>query len=286
MAIWVFRMWAGIWNQRIEPCDLRLRVLPYSPTQRFHRRRNLLLPLLWVIEAMGRRILNDALRTMVNAERREKATATLQPISNVMISFLKIMKNRGYIKDFQVFDPHRVGKITVELQGRIKDCKALTYRQDLTAKNIEEYRLRMLPTRQFTQLRELHTRKGVREVKEALKVQYGIVPASSESSSLLRAILLHRVSVPASPPSNFSSDGCLSSINESHTSTILMLDLAEKKKVEPDLVERRRGRARSGREEEEEGWARSSREKKKKRHQDRSDQEEGEGKKEKGRRRK
>jgi hypothetical protein len=44
---------------------------------------------------MGRRILNDALRTMVNAERRGFATAKLQPISGVMISFLNIMKHRG-----------------------------------------------------------------------------------------------------------------------------------------------------------------------------------------------
>jgi small subunit ribosomal protein S15Ae len=45
-------------------------------------------------------------------------------------------------------DPHRVGKINVELNGCIKDCKALTYRQDLRAKEIEKYRVRMLPTRQ------------------------------------------------------------------------------------------------------------------------------------------
>lgn len=54
----------------------------------------------------------------------------------------------GYIKSFEVTDPHRVGKIDVELHGRIKDCKALTYRQDLRAKEIEQYRVRMLPTRQ------------------------------------------------------------------------------------------------------------------------------------------
>jgi len=36
----------------------------------------------------------------------------------------------------------------VELHGRIKDCKALTYRQDIRAKEIEQYRVRMLPTRQ------------------------------------------------------------------------------------------------------------------------------------------
>lgn len=54
----------------------------------------------------------------------------------------------GYIKDFQVYDPHRVGRITVELLGRIKDCKALTYRHDIKAKEIEEYRVRTLPTGQ------------------------------------------------------------------------------------------------------------------------------------------
>jgi small subunit ribosomal protein S15Ae len=44
---------------------------------------------------MGRRILNDALRKMVNADRRGNATALLQPISGVMVSFLNIMKHRG-----------------------------------------------------------------------------------------------------------------------------------------------------------------------------------------------
>ncbi|URE03527.1 40S ribosomal protein [Musa troglodytarum] len=101
---------------------------------------------------MGPRILNDVLRTIVNAEKRGKATANLQPISTVMVSFLNFMKIRGYIKDFQVFDPHRVGRITVELQGRINDCKPLTYRQDIKAKNLEEYKLRTLPTRQSMKL--------------------------------------------------------------------------------------------------------------------------------------
>ncbi|GAY66668.1 hypothetical protein CUMW_250610 [Citrus unshiu] len=53
-----------------------------------------------------------------------------------------------YIKDFQVYDPHRVGKIKVELLGRINDCRALTYRQDVKAREIEGYTVRALPTRQ------------------------------------------------------------------------------------------------------------------------------------------
>ncbi|KAG9451316.1 hypothetical protein H6P81_011281 [Aristolochia fimbriata] len=121
---------------------------------------------------MGRRILNDALRTIVNAERRGKAIANLQPISNVMSAFLGIMKHRGYIKNYQVFDPHRVGKITVELAGRIKDCKALTYRQDIKANSIEEYVQRALPTRQWGYV-VITTPNGVLDHEEAIRQNVG-----------------------------------------------------------------------------------------------------------------
>ncbi|KAF6138241.1 hypothetical protein GIB67_011081 [Kingdonia uniflora] len=45
---------------------------------------------------MGRKILNEALSKIVNAEKRGFATTNLRPVSNVMASFLKIMKDRGY----------------------------------------------------------------------------------------------------------------------------------------------------------------------------------------------
>lgn len=56
----------------------------------------------------------------------------------------------GYIESFQAHDPHRVGNVSVELQGRIEECRALMYRQDLKAKDIEQYRSRMLPTHQVS----------------------------------------------------------------------------------------------------------------------------------------
>lgn len=121
---------------------------------------------------MGRRILNDALRTMVNAERRRKATVELNPISTVISSFLQIMKHRGYIKDFQVYEPHRVGRITVQLQGRINDCKAITYRQDIKAKDIEAYKLRTLPTHQWGYV-VITTPDGVLDHEEAIKRNVG-----------------------------------------------------------------------------------------------------------------
>ncbi|MED6144907.1 40S ribosomal protein S15a-5 [Stylosanthes scabra] len=121
---------------------------------------------------MGRRILNDALRSMVNADRRGKASVELKPISTVISSFLQIMKSRGYIKNFQVYDPHRVGRITVELQGRLNDAKALTYRQDIKAKDIEAYRFRTLPTHQWGYV-VITTPDGVLDHEEAMRRNVG-----------------------------------------------------------------------------------------------------------------
>ncbi|KAF8053732.1 hypothetical protein N665_1004s0017 [Sinapis alba] len=121
---------------------------------------------------MGRRILNDALRTIVNAEKRGKASVELKPVSTVMSSFLRIMKEKGYIKNYQVHDPHRVGRITVDLQGRVNDCKALTYRQDVKAKEIEQYTERTLPTRQWGYV-VVTTPDGILDHEEAIKRNVG-----------------------------------------------------------------------------------------------------------------
>ncbi|KAK1358367.1 Small subunit ribosomal protein S15Ae [Heracleum sosnowskyi] len=121
---------------------------------------------------MGRRILNEALRKIVNAEKRGFANTHLQPVSNVTSSFLNIMKQRGYIKDFQVHDPQRVKNITVDLQGRVKDCRVLTYRQDIKARDIEDYRLRTLPTRQWGYV-VISTPNGLLDHEEAIRQNVG-----------------------------------------------------------------------------------------------------------------
>ncbi|KAB2019355.1 hypothetical protein ES319_D08G292700v1 [Gossypium barbadense] len=114
---------------------------------------------------MGRRILNDALRSIVNAEKRGKATVELKPIST-------IMKYRGYIRNFELFDPHRVGKITVELQGRVNDCRVLTYRQDIKVKDIQKYTTFKLPTRQWGHV-VISTPDGILDHEEAIRRNVG-----------------------------------------------------------------------------------------------------------------
>ncbi|KAF6157545.1 hypothetical protein GIB67_004483 [Kingdonia uniflora] len=134
---------------------------------------------------MGRRILNEALSKIVNAERRGFATTNLQPVSNVMASFLNIMKDRGYIKGFQMYEPHRVRSITVELSGRINDCRAIMHRQDIKAGEIEEYRLHTLPTHQWGYV-VVTTPNGIMDHEEAIRQSVGGQDTTLERNALRR----------------------------------------------------------------------------------------------------
>ncbi|KAG4136203.1 hypothetical protein ERO13_D08G265600v2 [Gossypium hirsutum] len=82
------------------------------------------------------------------------------------------MKYRGYIRNFELFDPHGVGKITVEPQGRVNDCQARTYRQDIKVKDIEKYTTFKLPTRQWGYV-VISTPDGILDHGEAIRRNVG-----------------------------------------------------------------------------------------------------------------
>lgn len=58
-------------------------------------------------------ILSDALRTIVNAERKGKKQVLLRPVSKVLIKFLRIMQKHNYIGEFEIVDDHRSKKIVI-----------------------------------------------------------------------------------------------------------------------------------------------------------------------------
>merc|ERR1711885_87127 len=66
-------------------------------------------------------VLNDALRNMVNAERKGKRQALIRPSSKVVVKFLQVMLKNGYINEFVLVDDHRFGKIVVTTSAGIMD---------------------------------------------------------------------------------------------------------------------------------------------------------------------
>jgi len=94
-------------------------------------------------------VLNDCLKSMVNAERRGKRQVLIRPASKVVMKFLTVMMKHGYIGEFEYIDDHRAGKIVVNLNGRINKCGVISPRFDVKLKDIEKWSSYLLPSRQF-----------------------------------------------------------------------------------------------------------------------------------------
>lgn len=94
-------------------------------------------------------ILAEALKKMVNAEKRGHRQVLLKPASKLLIKFLKLMQKHGYIGEFEIIDDHRSNKIVVELLGRINKCGVISPRFDIQLDGLETWTSTILPSRQF-----------------------------------------------------------------------------------------------------------------------------------------
>ncbi|KAL0248491.1 hypothetical protein GEMRC1_003727 [Eukaryota sp. GEM-RC1] len=93
--------------------------------------------------------LNDALNSILNAERKGKRQVMIRPVSSVIIRFLRQMQKHGYIGEFEIVDDRRSGKCVVELVGRVNKCAVISPRFDIKVDEIEQYVTRLLPSRLF-----------------------------------------------------------------------------------------------------------------------------------------
>jgi small subunit ribosomal protein S8 len=110
--------------------------------------------------------LADALSTIKNAETTGKPDCTLRPASKLIGNVLKVMKEKGYIGDFEFIDDGKSGIFKVQLKGKINKCGVIRPRHAVKNTDFEKWEKRYLPAKGFGSI-ILTTPDGVMTHSEA-----------------------------------------------------------------------------------------------------------------------
>jgi small subunit ribosomal protein S8 len=110
--------------------------------------------------------LADALSTIKNAESTGKPECTIRPASKVIGSVLKVMKDKGYIGDFEFIEDGKSGVFKVQLKGKINKCGVIRPRHAVKNMEFEAWEKRFLPAKGFGSI-ILTTPNGVMTHSEA-----------------------------------------------------------------------------------------------------------------------
>lgn len=116
--------------------------------------------------------LANALSLMKNAEIKGKGTCTIQPSSKLIGGVLTLLKEKGYVGEFEHIDDGRAGTFQVKLIGNINNCGVIKPRYPVKREDLEKWESRYLPARDFGLL-ILTTTKGIVSHMEAKKNRIG-----------------------------------------------------------------------------------------------------------------
>lgn len=116
-------------------------------------------------------LLADVLSSIKNADRIGKKECVVKA-SKLVKNVLNVMKEKGYIGNFEFINDGKSGKFRVELKNRIIDCNVIKPRFSVKVGEFLKYEKRFLPAREFGIL-ILTTSKGVMDHIKAKELRIG-----------------------------------------------------------------------------------------------------------------
>jgi len=116
--------------------------------------------------------LANALSSIKNAEVNGKGICDIQPSSKLIGGVLNLLKDKGYISNFEQVDDGKAGIFKVKLKGSINNCGVIKPRYPIKKDELDKWESRYLPAQHFGLL-ILTTTKGVVSQDEARKSGIG-----------------------------------------------------------------------------------------------------------------
>jgi small subunit ribosomal protein S8 len=114
--------------------------------------------------------LSSVLNDIISCKNAGKMETVFIPVSKVMIEVLKILKEEGYIEDYQI-EEEKFKRVIIKI-GRINKCGSIKPRFFVKKNEFEKYIRRYLPSRSLGIL-ILSTNKGIMTHKKAMELGIG-----------------------------------------------------------------------------------------------------------------
>ncbi|MEM4181680.1 MAG: 30S ribosomal protein S8 [Candidatus Pacearchaeota archaeon] len=119
---------------------------------------------------MAQDIISDALNMIMNVKRVGKKELEIKRVSKFLIRVLDFMKKNDYI-DFDLIEGKKPS-VKVYIKEKLNKCGAIKPRFSVKVEEIEKYRRRHLPSRNFGKL-IISTNKGLIDQEEAIEKNIG-----------------------------------------------------------------------------------------------------------------
>ncbi|MFW6173309.1 MAG: 30S ribosomal protein S8 [Elusimicrobiota bacterium] len=116
--------------------------------------------------------LANALSTIKNAEKKGMGKCTICPSSKMIGGVLSLLRDRGYVSNYEYVDDGKAGIFQVELMGNINNCGVIKPRYPIRRSDLERWESRYLPARDFGLL-IITTTEGIISHYEARKKGIG-----------------------------------------------------------------------------------------------------------------
>ena len=121
-------------------------------------------------------MLNDVLANMLssikNSEKAGKNEVMFGPVSKLGTTVMKIMKDNGYLRDFEAIENGKGGIYRILLSKKINDCNVIKPRFPVTKDDFVKWERRFLPAEGFGII-IVSTPKGMMIHSEAKKKKVG-----------------------------------------------------------------------------------------------------------------